>query len=48
MGEYELDLSVNDIDEGTFPFSIGKYELRMGSNLVVWIYEEKIEMGIEE
>ena len=47
-GAYELTLSVKNIDAGTFPFDIGEYELRTGSNLVVWIYEEEIEMGIEE
>lgn len=48
MGEYELNVTVNNIDEVIYPFDIEEYDLRMGSNLVVWIYEEKIEVGMEQ
>ena len=48
MGEYELHVSVETLDEVTYPFDIEEYDLRMGSNLVVWMYEDKIETGIEE
>lgn len=48
MGEYELNVTVNTIDEVIYPFDIEEYDLRMGSNLVVWVYVEKIEVGMEQ
>ena len=47
-GEYKLNISVGNIGEEAYPFSIGDYALRMGSNLVVWIYENEIQIGMEE
>nr|WP_233340595.1 hypothetical protein [Haloprofundus sp. MHR1] len=47
-GEYELNVAVDDIGQNSYPFSVGNYDLRMGSNLVIWIYENQIQMGMEE
>jgi hypothetical protein len=48
VGEYELNISVDDIGEEAYRFNVEDYDLRMGSNLVVWIYQDGIQIGMEE
>ncbi|MGM0604328.1 MAG: hypothetical protein ACQETB_01510 [Halobacteriota archaeon] len=47
-GAYELSASVEDGPEASFPFSIDDYALRAGSNLIVTIREESVDVTIEE
>jgi len=47
-GEYELEVTVQNGLQGTYPFSIGKYELDQGSRLIVNISTDDVEIFIQE
>lgn len=48
QGQYELTVAVENGPRETFPFSVDEYDLRAGSNLIVTIDEERVEIVIEE
>ena len=48
QGQYELTVAVENGPRETFPFSVDKYDLRAGSNLIATIGEESVEIVIEE
>jgi hypothetical protein len=48
QGQYELTVAVENGPRETFPFSVDEYDLRAGSNLVVTIGQESVEIVIEE
>ncbi|WP_226021911.1 hypothetical protein [Halomicrobium salinisoli] len=48
QGDYELVVSIDDQREAEFSFGIGEYDLRMGSNLIVWIRDDEVGIGIEQ
>jgi len=47
-GEYELTVSLPDRPVQTRPFDVEDYDLRMGSNIDVWISTDTVRIGIEE
>lgn len=47
-GEYELTATVDATRTATVTFHIQSYDLQMGSNLIVWISADSVEIGIEE
>jgi hypothetical protein len=48
QGQYELTVAVENGPRETFPFSVDEYDLRAGSNLIVTIDEESVEILMEE
>lgn len=48
QGTYTLTVTVADREEKSAQFDIEGYDLRMGSDLIVWIDEHEIGFGIEE
>ncbi|WP_218836386.1 hypothetical protein [Halorarum salinum] len=47
-GQYELRIEGDSGFESTYPVQIEEYDLRMGSNLIVEIYDGDTELLIEE
>jgi hypothetical protein len=47
-GEYELRVSLPDRPDQARPFDVEAYDLRMGSNVDIWISEDDVRIGIEE
>lgn len=47
-GSYELEVAVEGGTDGSYPFSVEEYDLRMGSNLIVDIGEDDVRMTLEE
>lgn len=47
-GSYELTATVVDGPESSFPFSVDDYALRAGSNLIVTIHDDEVDILIEE
>ena len=48
IGEYELLISVDGGPERSSPLRIEDYDIRMGSNVIVWIREESFKLLKEE
>lgn len=48
VGEYELRVETNDGVAASRTYAIGKYDVRTGSNLVVWVEPDDVELAIEE
>jgi hypothetical protein len=47
-GQYELTAAIEAGAEASFPFSVGEYDLRAGSNLIVEIDADEIMILMEE
>ena len=48
QGEYELVVSVTEGPEASVDFSVGEYDIRMGSNILVRLHSDEIQFLIEE
>lgn len=48
VGDYDLVARVVDGPTETFPFDVGEYELRSGSNIVVAVGADALRIRIEE
>lgn len=48
VGEYELSVETNDGAAASRTYAIEEYDVRMGSNLVVWVESADVELAIEE
>lgn len=46
-GVVDLD-GVDDGTTGSARFSIGEYDVRMGSNVVAWVRDDEVELAKEE
>lgn len=47
-GQYDVAVEVDDGTTGSARFSIGEYDVRLGSNAVVWIRDDEVELAKEE
>lgn len=47
-GQYDVTVEVDDDTTGSASFSIEEYDVRMGSNVVVWVRDDEVELAIEE
>lgn len=47
-GEYTITIAVEGREERTFQFDVEEFDLRAGSNFIVWIGSNDVRYGVEE
>ena len=47
-GEYELTVALDGGTRSSYAVDIGEYDVRMGSNLILTVYDERTELMMEE